>query len=115
MTTLSFNARIFLLGYTVGVGVYLLIGVLANAVLPGPCAGRTAFSLLAPLLLGPGGLAIAMLGFSRRGWGAFGLGLAASSLFPALFFASRGLEALKAAGCAPTLPLPGTNPPPTGR
>lgn len=115
MTTVSFNARLFLLGYAAGVGVYLLINVLANAVLPGPCAGRTAFALLAPLLLGPGGLAVAMLGFSRRGWGAFGLGLAASSLFPALFLASRDLEHLKALGCAPAVPLPGTNPPPLGR
>lgn len=94
--------RNFALGYAAGVGVYLLLMAVSRLVLQDACGGRTAFALLAPLLLGPGGLSVAILGHRRPGWGAFGMGLAVASLFPALFMAGREILALKALGCGGT-------------
>lgn len=110
--TPALNRRFFLLGYAAGVLVFLLLRLLESWVLPGPCAGHTVFSLIAPLLLGPGGLAVAAANWGKRGWGFFGLGLAAASLFPALFFAAQSLGHLRAIGCAPNVPTSGTPVPP---
>jgi hypothetical protein len=117
MSSRLLGARFLALGYAAGVGVYFLLNLIGTLVLRDPCAGRTAFGLIAPLLLGPGGIAIAATGFARgrRDIGAFGVGLAASSLFPALYGASRELLYLRSIGCSP-LPEGFTAPPnPLGR
>lgn len=105
------NWRFFVAGYACGVGVYLLVRALEALLLRDRCAGHTIFALIAPLLLGPGGLALALTNWERPAWSAFGFGLAAASLFPALFLGARALEGLKLLGCAPALPLPGAPPP----
>ena len=97
------SVRFFVLGYAAGAGIYALLVLLGNLVLRDPCAGRTAYSLLAPLLLGPGGLGLAAYFYTRgrSDLAVFALGLVAASLFPALFVAARGLEYLRSIGCAP--------------
>ena len=101
------NLRFFLLGYAVGVAVFLLVRLIQRVVLSSECAGHTTFALIAPLILGPGGLAFATTNWNKPGWGYFGLGLAAASLFPALFFGAQSLAYLKELGCAPAMPKPG--------
>lgn len=90
----------FLLGW--GLGAALLFGVrfLAEALLAGPCQGRTLIALLVPLLLGPGGFALASLhrGSMRRA--AIGLGLVVASLFPALYVGASDIGKLRTGGCA---------------
>ena len=99
------NLRAFALGYAAGVGLFFLVRALEALALQGPCRGHTLFELLSPLLLGPGGLALALNGHRRPGLSAFGLGLATASLFPALFFGAADLRYLQIAGCAPP-PVP---------
>ncbi|WP_052351704.1 hypothetical protein [Deinococcus pimensis] len=103
LSSRTLGARFFALGYAAGVGVYFLLNLVGNLVLRDPCVGHTTFGLVAPLLLGPGGIAVAASGFSRgrRDLGAFGVGLAVSSLFPALYGASRDLLYLRSIGCSP--------------
>lgn len=105
------SVRSFVLGYGAGVLIHALLVFVGNLVLRDPCAGRTAYSLLAPLLLGPGGLGLAAYFYTRgrTDHAMFALGLVMASLFPALFVAARGLEYLKSIGCAP-LPPTGTTP-----
>lgn len=108
MTVLSqANLRAFFLGYAAGVGLFFLVRALEALALHDPCRGHTAFELLSPLLLGPGGLALALAGHQRPGLTAFGLGLATASLFPALFFGAADLRYLQIAGCAPAPVPPG--------
>lgn len=109
MTTLTRRrpngALIFLAGYLAGAALFLVIRTLAGALNPDPCQWRTLSALLPPLLLGPGGLAVAALLWNRQiaeqlGWGVFGLGLAVASLFPALFYGAQDVSKLRSAGCA---------------
>ncbi len=101
------NLRAFFLGYAVGTGIFFLVRALEALILRDTCRGHTLFELLSPLLLGPGGLALALSGHARPGLSAFGLGLASASLFPALFFGAADLRYLQIAGCAPP-PTPPT-------
>ncbi len=89
----------FVLGYLLGVALFGLLW-LARGQLPDPCRGQTAVLLVAPLLLGPGGLGLAALTWNRPRWGLLGLGLVAASLFPAMFMTATALGQLRASGCA---------------
>lgn len=90
-----------LLGYAAGVLIFLLLEALRAALLGGGCQGQIAWLLFAPLLLGPGGLAVIALGHARgKRWALMGLGLMVASLFPALFFAGVQVGQLRAQGCA---------------
>lgn len=92
----------FLLGWGVGVGLFLLVRGLGGMLLHDPCRGRTVLALLIPLLLGPGGLALTAASWSRgqaRG-AVMGLGLVAASLLPGLALGARDIGLLRASGCA---------------
>ena len=90
----------FLLGW--GLGAALLFGVrgLADALITDPCRGRTLIALFVPLLLGPGGFALAALhrGSMRRA--ALGLGLVVASLVPSLYVSALDIGKLRTGGCA---------------
>ncbi|ADV68484.1 hypothetical protein Deima_2855 [Deinococcus maricopensis DSM 21211] len=87
------------MGFALGVAVFLLIRLLGG-LNPDLCRGRTTTALLAPLLLGPGGLGFTATVWNRPRWRAVGLGVVVASLFPALFFSARDLSSLRGAGCA---------------
>lgn len=90
----------FLLGW--GLGAALLFGVrgLADALITDPCRGRTLIALLVPLLLGPGGFALASLHRGSMSRAALGLGLVVASLFPALYVGTLDIGKLRTTGCA---------------
>ena len=90
----------FLLGW--GLGAALLFGVraLAGALIGDPCRGRTLIALLVPLLLGPGGFALASLHQGQARRAALGLGLVVASLFPALYVGASDIGKLRTGGCA---------------
>lgn len=90
----------FLLGWGIGVGVFLLVRGVGLALLTGPCEGRTTLALLAPLLLGPGGLAFTASNWARPRRVALGLGLVVASFLPALAVGARDIGVLRATGCA---------------
>ncbi|WP_102125296.1 hypothetical protein [Deinococcus planocerae] len=90
----------FLLGWGIGVGVFLLLRGVGLALLSGPCEGRTTLALLAPLLLGPGGLAFTASNWARPRRAALGLGLVVASFLPALAVGARDIGVLRATGCA---------------
>jgi len=89
----------FLVGYLVGVLVYLLVRTLGH-LNPNVCQGQTLVTLVVPLLLGPGGLGLAASQWNRPPRAIFGLGLVVASLFPALFFGARDIAGLRNFGCA---------------
>ncbi len=89
-----------LAGFALGSVFYLVVRSLGQALLPGACAGHTVVALLPPLLLGPGGIALATSQISRGGRPALGIGLVISSLFPALGLGVRDISNLRTAGCA---------------
>ena len=90
----------FLLGWGLGAAVLFGVRGLADALITDPCRGRTLIALFVPLLLGPGGFALAALhrGSMRRA--ALGLGLVASSLFPSLYVGALDIGKLRTGGCA---------------
>lgn len=90
----------FVLGWAAGAALTFLLRALGGALLSGPCEGYTLLALLAPLLLGPGGL-----GFTATQWrhprrAALGLGLVTASLLPALFVGVQDIGRLRGNGCA---------------
>ena len=87
-------------GFLLGCALLLIIRAIGIALLPGACQGRTLLGLLPPLLLGPGGIAIATTQLSRGRAPALGIGLAISSLFPALALGVRDIGELRTSGCA---------------
>ncbi|WP_293914343.1 hypothetical protein [Deinococcus sp.] len=87
-------------GFLLGCAALLLIRAIGIALLPGACQGRTILGLLPPLLLGPGGIATATTQISRGRAPALGIGLAISSLFPALALGVRDIGELRTIGCA---------------
>lgn len=90
----------FLLGWGVGVLLFLLVRALGSALLHDPCEGRTTLALLVPLLLGPGGLALTASNWGRPSRAALGLGLVVASFLPALAVGARDIGMLRATGCA---------------
>ncbi len=90
------------LGFALGCLVFVVLRGLGTLLLQNnPCQGRTLWALLAPLILGPGGIAYATTQVGKgRGQAALGVGLALSSLFPALAFGVRDIGVLRTQGCA---------------
>ncbi len=87
-------------GFALGSALFFLVRGVGQALLPA-CEGHTVLALLPPLLLGPGGIALAtsQLGKHPRR-AALGFGMAISSLFPALAFGVGDISALRTVGCA---------------
>lgn len=89
------------LGFGLGCLIFAVLRGLESLFLHGACEGRTLWALLAPLLLGPGGIAYATMNVGKgNGRAALGVGLALSSLFPALAFGVRDIGTLRTQGCA---------------
>lgn len=87
-------------GFALGSLLFFLIRALGRSLLPA-CEGHTVLALLPPLLLGPGGIALATSQLRQRpGRAALGFGMAISSLFPALAFGVGDISALRTVGCA---------------
>ncbi|AWN22512.1 hypothetical protein DKM44_04065 [Deinococcus irradiatisoli] len=87
-------------GFVLGSLAFVLIRALGLALLPGACEGHTVLALIPPLLLGPGGIALATSQINKPRWAALGVGLAISSLFPALLLGVRDISHLRTQGCA---------------
>ena len=93
-----------LIGFGLGSLFLLIVRAIGVFLLPA-CQGRTVLALLVPLLLGPGGIAYATTQLSRGGHPAqtrlaLGIGLAISSLFPALAVGVADISRLRTEGCA---------------
>ncbi|AZI42289.1 hypothetical protein EHF33_05595 [Deinococcus psychrotolerans] len=91
--------QLTLAGFLLGSLLYLVVRTVGYALLPA-CEGHTVLALLPPLILGPGGIALAAQQISRQRRPALGLGLAISSLFPALGLGVRDISELRTVGCA---------------
>lgn len=100
----AFDARSFLPpflgGWLLGAALTFLVRAAGQALLAGPCEGRTVLALLIPLLLGPGGVAFTGLNWRRPRRVALGLGLVVASLLPGLFVGVQDIGALRRGGCA---------------
>jgi hypothetical protein len=90
----------FLLGWGAGALLFVLVRTVGQALLTGPCEGRTTLALLVPLVLGPGGLAFTASNWGRPRRVALGLGLVVASFLPALAAGARDIGVLRASGCA---------------
>lgn len=90
----------FLLGWGLGAALLFAVRGLADALISDPCRGRTLIALLVPLLLGPGGLALASLHGGKMRRAALGLGMVVASLFPALYVGASDIGQLRRSGCA---------------
>lgn len=89
------------LGFGLGCLVFAVLRAAEGLFLHTPCEGRTLWALLAPLILGPGGIAYATTNVGKgNGQAALGVGLAIASLFPALAFGVRDIGMLRTQGCA---------------
>ncbi|WP_420595654.1 hypothetical protein [Deinococcus sp.] len=95
----SSPALLALIGFALGSLLLLIVRAIGVSLLPA-CQGRTVLALLVPLLLGPGGIALATTQISRGGRPALGIGLAISSLFPALALGVADISRLRTEGCA---------------
>lgn len=90
----------FGVGWLFGCILVLLVRWAGSFLLHSPCEGHTLLALAVPLILGPGGLALAGLGWRRRGLGAMGLGLMTASLLPGLLVGAYDIGRLRSSGCA---------------
>ncbi len=87
-------------GFLLGSLFFVLVRALGLALLPNVCEGHTVLALIPPLLLGPGGIALATSQVNKPRWAALGVGLVISSLFPALLLGVRDISHLRTQGCA---------------
>lgn len=88
-----------LMGFLLGSLFFFAVRAIGLAALP-VCEGHTVLALLPPLILGPGGIALAANQINRAQRPALGIGLAISSLFPALGLGVRDISELRTLGCA---------------
>lgn len=89
-----------LLGWGLGALLVFAVRGLGDALLSGPCQGRTLVALSMPLLLGPGGLGLLALNSRRPRRAALSLGLVLASLLPGLFVGALDIGKLRTGGCA---------------
>lgn len=88
------------MGWLFGCVLVFLVRWLGSLILSHPCEGKTILALAVPLLLGPGGLLLASLGWRTKRLGAIGVGLMISSLLPGLLVGAYDIGKLRSAGCA---------------
>lgn len=91
--------RPLLIGWVVGVVLTLLLRSLGTF-LPDGCRGHTLLALAGPLLMGPGGLALAAAFWKKRPVAMLALGLVGASLVPSLLISSYDIGQLRNVGCA---------------